>query len=263
MEDRSRVRIEPRVAAWWPAIRVPYRLVQPPEARDCHSPAQRLAIPVAVLVAVFTFTVLQVLHKLRLATGADFLAMLHGASDLASGKNLYEPALRFLGGGHLRGILSMQVTPYVYPPLPALALRPLTLVPQGLALVFWDALNVSLLGLLFVLIVRVSQARSTRQLLLAGAIYGFFPLNIGLGTGQVDLTLTILGLTTFLLYRSGRLRMAGAVLGVMALVKPTIGIVLIYYLCRRAWPVIWSCVITLAVGVAVSLAVVGGRVLWE
>ena len=62
-----------------------------------RSIAQRLAVPVSIAVAVFTFVLLQVLHRLIPATGADFRAMLKGAQDITLGQDLYGPAIQFLG----------------------------------------------------------------------------------------------------------------------------------------------------------------------
>ena len=226
-------------------------------------PAQRWAVPLAGVVAVFTFALLQLIHHLVPGTGADLRAMLQGATDLAAGRNIYTPALHFLARGDLRSILSMPVTVYVYPPPLAMALRPLAHLSPRAALMIWDALNVGLLALLFVLIIRVSGARSWTQLLLVGAIYGFFPLNMGLGTGQVDILLTLLGLVIYLLYHRGMLRRAGIVLGLIALIKPTIGVLLLFFVCRRAWPAVVGCACTLLAGGVASLAAVGWGVLWR
>ena len=226
-------------------------------------PAQRWAIPIAGTVALFTFALLQLIHRLVPGTGADLRAMVQGATDLAAGRNIYAPALHFLARGDLRSILSMPVTVYVYPPPLAMVLRPLThLSPRG-ALMIWDALNAGLLALLFVLIIRVTRVRSWRQVLLVGAIYGFFPLNMGLGTGQIDILLTLLGLVIYLLYHRGMLRRAGIVLGLIALIKPTIGVLLLFFICRRVWPVVLGCACTLLAGAAASLAAVGWGVLWR
>jgi hypothetical protein len=107
-------------------------------------------------------------------TGADFRAMWRGARDLALGRDIYSPALQFLGAGHLRDILTLGTTPYVYPPILALMLRPLSGVPQSVALTFWDAGNVTLLALLFLQVVRLSQARTLPQLMLIGVMKASF-----------------------------------------------------------------------------------------
>lgn len=226
-------------------------------------PAQRLALPVAGAVAVITFIILQVLNRHAVGNGADFRAVLRGASDLAGGRDLYAPALQLLSSGHLRDILSMQVTPYVYPPLLAVAMRPLTAISPSVALGVWDAINVVVLAILFVLVVRLSAARTLRQLIAIGVLYGFYPLNMGLGTGQIDIAISLLALLSFLLYRSGHTRRAGIVLAIVALIKPTIGILVLFYCCRRAWPVVMAFISTVLVGLVASLVVAGSRALWE
>lgn len=228
-----------------------------PRARRVTVDVQRLAVPIAIFVALFSFALLQLLHHLAMRPGSDFRAMLRGASDLAAGRDIYAPALRFLEAGHLRGILAMSVTPYVYPPPLALALRPLTALPQGLALMLWDACNVAVAGYLFVRVVRISGAQRVRELLLIGALYAFFPLNMGLGTGQIDATIALLCLGSYLLYRSAHLRRAGILLGAVALIKPTVAVLILYFVCRRSWSLVRSFALTLCAGSALSLGTLG------
>lgn len=228
-----------------------------------RSIAQRLAVPVSIAVAVFTFVLLQVLHRLIPATGADFRAMLKGAQDITLGHDLYGPAIQFLGSGHLRTILQMPVTLYVYPPPLAILLRPLNNLPPAVALTLWDAVNVALLAVLYVQIVRLSRAESMRELVLVSAVYGFYPLNMGLGMGQVDILLTLLGFMSYIQYRAGHTVRSGIMLGCMTLVKPTVGILLVFFVARRAWPILLPFLLTLAAGAAASIAAVGAQVLWE
>ena len=220
-------------------------------------------MPISICVAVFTFVVLQVLHKLLPATGADFRAMLRGAHDVSLGRNLYSPALKFLADGHLRSILQMPVTLYVYPPPLAILLRPLNSIPTSVALTLWDAINVSLLAYIFGRIVRISRAESFKDLLLIGTVYGFYPMNMGLGMGQVDILLMLMGFTSYLSFRRGHCGRAGLLLGCMALVKPTLAVLLLFFLARKAFPILISFTLTLFVGAMISIAAVGVHTLWE
>jgi hypothetical protein len=226
-------------------------------------PVERRTLVIAALSATITFFVLQLLHHLVAGSGSDFRAVLRGARDLAMGQDIYGPALQFLGVGHLRDMLTMSTTPYVYPPPLAFVLRPLSALPPELALTLWDAINVSLLSVLFIQVVRLSQARTVPQLILVGVMYGFFPLDMGLGTGQVDLAISVLGLTMYLQYRSGHSSIAGAILALLTLIKPTIGILVVYFVLRRAWPAVVTFICLLLAGAAASIALVGAQVLWE
>lgn len=226
--------------------------------------AQRLAVPVAVCVSAFTFCLLQVLHRLIPATGADFRAVYRGAASLALGHtNIYAPAVSFLNGGNLRHILTMPTTPYVYPPPLAIVLQPLTLLGPDHALMAWDLLNVAMQGVLFVLVVRLTRARTFGELVLAAAVYGFYPLNMGLGNGQVDLLITVAGLASYLLYRSDRPVIAGVMLGAAILIKPTFAVVLLYFAIRRAWPILLSAGAVVGGGVVISAVYIGQAVLFE
>ena len=49
----------------------------------------------------------------------------------------------------------------------------------------------------------------------------------------------------------------------MTLVKPTVGILLVFFVARRAWPILLPFLLTLAAGAAASIAAVGAQVLWE
>jgi hypothetical protein len=145
----------------------------------------------------------------------------------------------------------------------AALMRPFTAVPPAVALAVWDAVSVSVLAALFVLIVRLSAATSLRQLLMVGLLYGFYPLDMSLGTGQIDALIALLALVSFLLYRADRPRWAGIVLACIALIKPTVGALILFYCCRRAWPVVAAFAATVAAGIAASAAVAGSAVLWE
>ena len=83
---------------------------------------------------------------------------------------------------------------------------PLTNLPPAVALTLWDAVNVALLAVLYVQIVRLSRAESMRELVLVSAVYGFYPLNMGLGMGQVDILLTLLGFMSYIQYRAGTIQ---------------------------------------------------------
>ncbi len=226
-------------------------------------PAQRYAVLVAVLVAVGTFFFLQVLHALVPETGADFRAVLAAADRQAHSRDIYAPALSFLAQPNLRHILGMTTTPFVYPPPLAVLTRPLTAIPPRLALAIWDACNLTMLAILMVMIVRISRARAFRELVLISAIYGFFPLDMGLGNGQIDLTITLFCLSSYLLYRRGNQAAAGVLLAAITLIKPTVGIIVVYFLLRRAWPLLRAYVLTGLGGVALSLLAVPPAVAWE
>jgi hypothetical protein len=227
------------------------------------APAQRYAVLVAVLVSLGTFLFLQVLHAVVPETGADFRAVLTAATIQAHGQDIYGPALHFLAQPNLRHILGMTDTPFVYPPPLAILARPLTEIPPRLALAFWDAVNLSMLAVLVVMIVRISRARAFRELVLISAIYGFFPLDMGLGNGQIDLTITLSLLASYVLYRRGNQTAAGVLLACITLIKPTVGIIVVYFLLRKAWPLLRAYVTTGLVGVAISLRAVPLAVAWE
>ncbi|HVC82336.1 MAG TPA: glycosyltransferase family 87 protein [Chloroflexota bacterium] len=232
-------------------------------ALERTAPAQRYAVLVAVLVSLGTFVFLQVLHGIVPETGADFRAVLTAADSQAEGQDIYGPALHFLAQPNLRHILGMTNTPFVYPPPLAVLARPLTDIPPRLSLALWDALNLSMLAVLVVMIVRISRARAFRELVLISAIYGFFPLDMGLGNGQIDLTITLFCLASYVLYRRGNQTAAGVLLACITLIKPTVGIIVVYFLLRRAWPLLRAYVVTGLAGVAISLRAVPLAVAWE
>lgn len=232
-------------------------------AQQRTPPAQKYAVLVAVLVALGTFFFLQVLHAVVPGTGADFRAVLSAADRQAHGQDIYAPALHFLAQPDLRHILGMTTTPFVYPPPLAVLTRPLTAIPPRIALAIWDAFNLSMLAFLMVTIVRVSRARAFRELVLISAIYGFFPLDMGLGNGQIDLTITLVCLASYLLYRRGNQAAAGVLLAAITLIKPTVGIIVVYFLLRKAWPLLRAYVLAGLGGVAISLLAVPPAVAWE
>ncbi|HET9110625.1 MAG TPA: glycosyltransferase family 87 protein [Ktedonobacterales bacterium] len=148
------------------------------------------------------------------------------------------------------------VPPYVYPPLLAILLEPLTLLPCANAAVVWLLLNAALWAVATLLLADVLARRwPGRRLaattLMSAVSLGFLPAYYGLFLGQVHL-LVLVGVALALwLVERGRERLAGASLAVVTIIKLFPAMLVMYYLARRRWRLVG-----VAVGVGVALLVV-------
>jgi alpha-1,2-mannosyltransferase len=88
------------------------------------------ASAVALVLLAFLLGV-QTWHRAHRPAGNDFTSYLQAARAIATGSSPYDVDTPF---------------PYVYPPLPALALRPLAMLPYGAAVIVWFLLSVAALA---------------------------------------------------------------------------------------------------------------------
>jgi alpha-1,2-mannosyltransferase len=197
--------------------------------------------------------------------------------------NIYSAAVMARAGaaGHVQ---VRPPLPYTYPPLFALLLIPITVLPFHIAARLWMAVNVALwvgCTLLLAAEIRRILAAALPALLSAaggapatGAVSGwraarnpvtlaalvclsFAPAQQTLLTGQVDLLVLLpLALVPRLL-RRGRERWAGTVVAGAAMLKFTPVILLLYFVLRRRWRALAASLVALAALVAASVAVVG------
>jgi alpha-1,2-mannosyltransferase len=141
---------------------------------------------------------------------------------------------------------------YLYPPLFAIAMLPLTLLSYPAAFAAWLGLNVLFLGASLWLFLR-GERRSiflaaSGSLLLAGA---FHPVWHHLKIGQSSLLVLLLLTATFALLRSRRETAAGLILSGAILLKLTPGILLVLLAAHRRWRAAW---VALAGVIGLSLA---------
>ncbi|MGH2516504.1 MAG: glycosyltransferase 87 family protein, partial [Ktedonobacterales bacterium] len=172
-------------------------------------------------------------------------------------------------------------TRYMYPPLLAVLLLPLTWLRPDTALRLWDIFNLALWLACLALLVRLLRAllgvaRPTNEhqpiptgaRLFLVAVVAFLaltydPVAAGIGLGQINVLICFLALLALDFERRGRPGLAGAALAVASLLKVYPALLLGYYLLRGRWDVLRGAAVTFALLVAGMLPVLGIQGLLE
>jgi len=172
----------------------------------------------------------------------------------AVGRLQLDMAVYLMGGRHLVdgrlylvGLPNAPHLPFTYPPFPALAFAPLSLLPERAAQVVWCLVNVAALFALVYLALRAARPglgrrrRTLWSLLLMAPAYWIEPVHLTFGFGQVNIVLAVmvLGDLTGHLRVGGRTLPRGVLVGLAAAVK-LVPLVFIPYLfvtrqTRAAW----------------------------
>lgn len=133
--------------------------------------------------------------------------------------------------------------PYVYPPLLAILLEPLTLLPCGSAATLWLLLNAALWAAATLLLADVLARRWPERRLAATTLVtllslGCLPAYYGLFLGQAHLLILAGFALTLWLAERDRLALAGGALVIIALIKLIPALLLVTYLLRGRWRLI-------------------------
>jgi alpha-1,2-mannosyltransferase len=91
------------------------------------------------------------------------------------------------------------------------------------------------------------------------AAFFFMPITLAFSLGQAQIFLDLFFALLVLFWVQGKERPAGAMMALLAMVKPQFGLLLLWAALRRRWNALAAACITLGVGAAVSLAVFGVR----
>lgn len=201
--------------------------------------------------------------------GFDFIAYYAAALALRDNPaaNIYN--LHTLQVAALAHHATVPGTRYMYPPLLAVALLPLTWLPIEVALRLWAVFNLLLWLACLALIARLLRGllAFTRPLdadtrLFVAAVFGFLaltydPLAAGIGLGQINVVICFLVLLVLDFERRDRPGLAGAALAIAALLKVYPLILLGYYLLCGRWRLLRGAGITLALLTVGMLPVLG------
>jgi hypothetical protein len=107
-----------------------------------------------------------------------------------------------------------------------------------------------------------AQAADRRQMLLrslivVGLTLTFYPLVKSFTLGQIQLWINALVALALLAWVTGRVTTAGILVGLVCLIKPHYGVILLWAGLRREWGFAGACAATLALGLTASVAVFG------
>ena len=212
--------VESRGMALWQAL-----------AQRARARPWRLVLIIAS-IAVIAFQVYRLLAPQGCATlnqmcNADFHQYYNAALDIRRDVDPYLRALRFQG--------TTQST-YVYPPLFATLLTPLSLFSFPVAMTLWDVCNVLFLGVsIFALLRAAGWARPRLELVavLTAVASPLGPVRSVLFWGQADLFILCCMSLSLLAASRRRLGVAGVLLAIACVIKPTYIALVVYLLWKR------------------------------
>lgn len=188
---------------------------------------------------------------------SDFHIFYQAALVVREGKDPFQPALAAL---HV-----IQQNPgaatggYFLYPVPFLLLFiPLTFVPFNVAALIWTALSILLLVFTIKLLAQIWQAEKWSMIVPILVIcFSFMGITRNeLKLGQVDILITFLITANYYAYSKKHPVVSGITLSLAVIIKPYLGLLLFYYLWKRAYRVVASFVVASLIffGAAIILA---------
>lgn len=177
-----------------------------------------------VSISYSAFTVTRILATSQLQ---DFRLYYLGAQSVLLGKNPYE-----------------QVQGVIYPPISLALLTPFASLPIELAEDVWTLFSLFALFASILLLLRITKIYSTRNFfIVTGLAMLSFPVKFNLGMGQINLILLLLTCLSFYWYRKRLPVLAGSALAVAAALKLTPLILILFFLKKRQWKIVISCLV--------------------
>jgi alpha-1,2-mannosyltransferase len=181
------------------------------------------------------------------------------------------------GSSIYRGVFFDLHTKFQYPLtslLPYIALKGIGLSEHQIS-IFWGAVDwssVLLTGLVCVgiaswsVVPRGSEAAKLDYATIAAILVGtllFYPLLKGCVIGQIQTVLSFFYALAFYCWLRGKERLAGGLLGLMVLVKPQIGLLLLWFALRKRWGALVAGLATAAAVLPFALVLFGWKNNWD
>lgn len=214
--------------------------------------AARLALGVVGLGLLYRYVRYLVVEH----SNADLWTLVAAGERLARGDSLYGPALAF---GVAPSWDESGAAPYVYPPLLAYAFMPLWSLDHVLLGAVWQvALQLTVVGLWLTLWREMApRSTGTTGWLVGLLLLGFWPLQLDLSLGQLDVPLVLLAVGAARVARGGHPNAAGLLLAAAVLVKPIFGALVVWLAWKREWRAARVAVLASVVGLAIAFAPLG------
>jgi hypothetical protein len=188
--------------------------------------------------------------------GADFTAYYTAASLIREGTSPYDaPAF----GAEAQSLGFRLDRPYIYFPLLAITVLPLTLLPPMEAASVWFMVNTALLVLSTLLMVRTLglQKHKVAVVSLLLVALTFYPAVSSTFVGQANVLLLALLVLTWHLAKRGIDGLAGACIAAASMIKVFPVCIALYFLWKSRYRIILSAFAALVVLAAFSIALVG------
>lgn len=179
-------------------------------------------IIVSLLYSAFTVTRILVTSQLQ-----DFRLYYLGTESVLLGKNPYE-----------------EVQGVIYPPISLVLLTPFATLPIKLAEDVWTIFSLIALLISIFLVLNISKTYTIRNFFIVASLAMLsFPVKFNLGMGQINLILLLLTCLSFYWYRKRLPVLAGSALAVAAALKLTPLVLILFFLKKRQWKIVLSCVV--------------------
>ncbi len=182
---------------------------------------------VGLIIFSFSYSIFTVVRILTSFQLQDFRLYHLGAQSILLGKNPYT-----------------EVQGVIYPPISLALLTPFATLPVALAEDVWTVLSLMALFVSILLLLKITKTCSTRNFfLLTGFAMLSFPVKFNLGMGQINLFLLLLVCLSFYWYRKQLPELAGSALAFAAALKLTPLVLLLFFLKKRQWRIVVSCLV--------------------
>jgi hypothetical protein len=218
-------------------------------------------VQILLIIALLPCLLPRLLHFFVTAIPIDFdayytaavLAREHQGMAIYSGADTgQDPQRRLAGPGTVFAKTANRVGAvlpnlYVYPPILADMLIPITIVPLGTAFTIWTVINYGLLPIIAAVITRLLRLRwlSWGSLVVFLAAVSFRPIVIGIFLGQVVIVLLLLWACGILFYMKGFHNASGAAFALAIAIKLTPLIVIAPLLIWKEWKILRGILVSL------------------
>jgi len=236
-----------------------------------HACTPRRLLNISILV-IIAFVVLPIYVDLGLRAsldhiegrgtvgGIDFKAYYLAAHLLQRGEDFYD--VRAQEEAMISFGLPLNDSLYIYPPLLAILFLPLTALSVGRAAQVWFLFNLALYGLTLAILVK-SMGLDTLKEKIAPLIllaFLFAPVLFTLYKGQINIAILFLLALTYWSYQRGNPARAGVSLACATMIKVVPGLLILYFLWKREYIVVWAAMGTIAILGILCLMIAGPSV---
>lgn len=196
-------------------------------------------VQVLVILALAALVVWWGVGVFRITNNHDFDIFYRAAERLRSGENIYAESAAFrqaLESGQFNMRDDSIQWPYGNPPLLAILIVPLTLLPYEIAAALWTGLTtLFLLGACAAVLAAIGRLDWTGAVVALVLLYGYYPATVCLRLGQVEILLFLLIALSFLALKRGQDAWAGAALGFATAIKFFPGAFILFLAWKRKW----------------------------
>jgi hypothetical protein len=218
-------------------------------------------IAVTLMFSITRYTVdgfaLQMMGR-SLSQGGDFQNYYIPSALFVAGKNMYdrEEALKFAMSHP--SVEYSYVSYYLYPPLLAIVLAPLSQLPFPTAYRVWVVLQqVFLVGTLLLLARSLPMFGRWSLPILTVLACNMYPFYLSNDMGQVNVLILLLVAAALDGAIRGRMFFAGVMIGIATMIKISPLLLIGLFVLQRRWPAVWGFVVSMALLTTLSALIAG------